>query len=182
MLIFSLFYRSVCAQSYGSASMVELVAAVGTVVYQAHQKEPVVPDFVEEQACWLGQEPIVIEEINDEIEKPYDDEDSLEDQLPTFYGYTDGLNVRVQGKKASFLLSRHVNKLSSRLSRFMHGQNISQIDIHSGQLDIFPEDQSKSPVSVILPVESEPLMPVTGYDWLDEWRVWLLCNFNAWKL
>ena len=168
MLIFALFYRSVCAQSYGSASMVELVAAVGTVVYQTHQKEPVVPDFVEEQARWLGQEPIVIEEINDEIEKPYDDEDGLEDQLPTFYGYTDGLNVRVQGKKASFLLSRHVNKLSSRLSRFMHEQNISQIDIHSGQLDIFPEDQSKSPVSVILPVESEPLMPVTGYDWLDE--------------
>ena len=38
----------------------------------------------------------------------------------------------------------------------------------TSQLDIFPEGQSEPPVSVILPFESEPLMPVTGYDWLDQ--------------
>ena len=176
LLIFVLLSRAVCAQSYGSASTLELVAAVGAVFYQARQKEPVMPDFVEEKIRRLGQEPIAAEEVNDEIEKPYYDEDGLGDQLPTLYGYTEGLDMRVKGKKASFKTldqtshqaSHQIHKPSSRLSLLMREKNISQIDIQPGQLDIFPEGKLELPVSVILPFEGEPLMPVTGYDWLNQ--------------
>ena len=168
LLIFSLLSHAVCAQSYGSASTLELVAAVGTVFYQAYQKDPVVPDFAEETTRRLGQELIAAEDVNDEIEKPYAGEDNLGDQRVTLYGYTKGMEVRVKGKKASFKTSHQVHKFSSRLSLLMREKNISQIDVQPGQLDIFPEGKLEPPVSVILPFEGEPLMPVTGYDWLDQ--------------
>ena len=170
VLTLVLLTRAVCAQTFSSTStsMLELATAVGAVFYHVEQKESVIRGFVEERARWLVQQPIRVEEINDDIEKPYDDEDNLEGQLPSLYGHIDGLDVLIKGKKASFKTSRPRDKPTSRLNQLMHELNINQIDIQPGRLDIFPENPLEPPVSVILPSVNEPFMPVEGFDWLNE--------------
>lgn len=149
LILVTLFTRTVHAQSYNSMQMVELGVMVGAAWYQAKQKAPLLP-----------------QEIADEIDWP--DEEEPDNALPVLYGGVVGLDVRVQGDKAEFRLSKNLPVAYSRLSHTMRNHSVSRIDMRSGQLDIFPEGSSKQPVSIIIPFENEPFMPVTGYDWLDQ--------------
>ena len=168
LILVALFARTGTAQSVSVVPALELGAAVMAVMYRAKQIEPVVPDFLEQKPGWSGQLSDTPEDTNDEIERLYGDEEDLDDQSPILLGRTAGLDVWVQGERATFKPSQYRNKTRSKLSQTMRKHNISQIDIQPGQLDIFPNDQSEPPVSIILPFESEPLLPETGIDWLDQ--------------
>ena len=153
LVMVTLLTRTVYAQSHSSIQMLELGVMAGAAWYQGSQKSLLLPD--------------ISEAIADEVEQP-DEYEEPDDLLPVLYGTVAGLDVSVQGNRAMFRLSKGLPAVNSRLSQALCKHSVSQIDIRPGQLDIFPEGNSGHPVFMTLPFDDEALMPVTGYDWLDQ--------------